>query len=91
MNTSGNVIPGWQIDASTGSLNSASGSIVSGSIADSEASVLVLTGTTHPGKLSFDYRVSSEYAYDSLRFYIDDVFQSQWSGDIDWKNTSFYV
>jgi len=41
--------------------------------------------------LSFWYRVSSEIGYDSLKFYIDDVEQSGWSGEVDWDRASYLL
>lgn len=41
--------------------------------------------------LSFWYKVSSEAGYDLLRFYIDDVELSSWSGEIGWERASFLV
>lgn len=41
--------------------------------------------------ISFFRKVSSESSYDYLRFYIDDVEQNQWSGELDWSHESFPV
>jgi PKD repeat protein len=41
--------------------------------------------------LSFWHKVSSEAGYDFLKFYIDDIEQSSWSGEIDWERSSYLV
>jgi len=41
--------------------------------------------------LSFWYRVSSETGYDSLKFCIDDVVQSSWSGEVGWERASYLL
>jgi PKD repeat protein len=41
--------------------------------------------------LSFWYKVSSEVGYDFLKFYIDDVEMSSWSGEVGWARASFLV
>lgn len=41
--------------------------------------------------ISFWVKVSSEANWDFLRFYIDDVLQKSWSGDVDWKPEQFAV
>ena len=41
--------------------------------------------------LSFWYKVSSEVGYDFLKFYIDDVEMSSWSGEVGWVRASFLV
>ena len=41
--------------------------------------------------LSFWYKVSSETGYDFLKFYIDDVEISSWSGEVGWQRASFGV
>lgn len=43
------------------------------------------------GNITFWKRVSSEATYDYLKFYINDVLQNQWSGNIDWSMESFEV
>lgn len=44
-------------------------------------------------RIQFDYRVSSEYGYDYLKFYTDYVQRSSWSGEIGWNTYSntFYT
>jgi hypothetical protein len=41
--------------------------------------------------ISFYLKVSSEQDYDFLMFYINDVKQGQWSGEVDWTRMSFPV
>ncbi len=41
--------------------------------------------------LSFWYKVSSETGYDLLKFYIDDVELSSWSGEVSWARASYFV
>ena len=39
----------------------------------------------------FLFQVSSESNWDKLKFYIDETFISEWSGEIDWEEFSFSV
>nr|NQU92869.1 PKD domain-containing protein [Bacteroidota bacterium] len=41
--------------------------------------------------LSFFCRVSSEIGYDFLKFYIDDVEMSSWSGEVAWERSSYLL
>lgn len=41
--------------------------------------------------LSFWYKVSSETGYDFLKFFIDEVEMSSWSGEIDWQRASYLI
>ena len=41
--------------------------------------------------LSFWYNVSSEAGYDFLKFYIDDVETSSWSGETGWARASYLI
>lgn len=64
----------------------------SGNINHSQQSSLLLEAdvlTTAP--ISFYSRVSSEYNYDWLFFYIDGVEQSRWSGEVGWAQHSYIV
>ncbi len=66
--------------------------IMSGSIDHSQTSeikVEVLVRT--PDAISFYRKVSSEAGYDHLKFYIDEQFKGQWSGEDDWEKVSFAV
>ncbi len=53
---------------------------VPGGLNDRQSVVAELTLDTTGGEMSFDVKVDSEAGYDILRFYIDDVYQDQWSG-----------
>ncbi len=67
-------------------------SMKSGAIWNNEKSDLVLNGNVlEAGELAFYFKVSSEEGYDFLRFYIDDVQQSAWSGLQGWQQASFAV
>jgi pimeloyl-ACP methyl ester carboxylesterase len=57
----------------------------SGTITDNQSSTIeVVTDTYSFNAISFARKVSSEANYDYLRFYIDGVERSQWSGNRDW-------
>jgi hypothetical protein len=58
----------------------------SGFITDNQTSSLLLTASFRDGNGSFDYRVSSELNFDTLKFLVDGVQQQQWSGDVPWAN-----
>jgi hypothetical protein len=60
----------------------------SGKITHSQASYLNTT-VTGSGTLRFWWKVSSEYYYDYLRFYIDGVQQTRISGTTDWRQQSY--
>jgi hypothetical protein len=64
-----------------------------GTITDSQHTDLELTrGITVGGEaIGFIFKVSSEYYWDYLRFYIDGVEQSAWSGETDWCWAGFPV
>jgi len=79
----------WNIDTSIGFESSFSAK--SGDIANDEISSLILE-VDFPyigGNINFDLKVSCEAGYDKYRFYIDDVLQSEWSGEYDWFNESY--
>ena len=63
----------------------------SGVIGHSQSSYISHTITVPAGgaSLSFYYRVSSEANYDYLRFYIDGVQQTQWSGSVGWTQQTY--
>jgi len=64
----------------------------SGVISDEETSVMETTlQLTSGGDVSFFRKVSTEASYDFLRFYIDDVLQDEWSGELDWSEVSYPV
>jgi hypothetical protein len=65
---------------------------ISGDIGSSESSEMMVGLTVlEPGTLSFHYRVSSEAAYDFLKFYIDGQRKLEASGNVDWTMASFSV
>lgn len=63
----------------------------SGTITDNQTSHLSHTLTVPAGgaTLSFYIRVSSESGYDYLKFYIDGVQQTQWSGTVGWTQQTY--
>ena len=80
----------WVID----STNQYEGSYCaqSGDISHNQISDLVLEAeVTSDGTISFYRKVSSENNYDYLRFYIDNVLQERWSGEVDWSEVSYSV
>lgn len=67
-------------------------SLSSGDIAHNQISSLsYAVNFTEPGQITFWKKVSSEANYDKLFFYIDDVQQGVWSGEVDWSQESFNV
>ncbi|QWV93144.1 putative Ig domain-containing protein [Geomonas oryzisoli] len=60
-----------------------------GTIFDGQSSSLETTVDSPGGTMSFWFAVSSEYYWDVLHFYVDDVEQGNWSGDVGW--TQFQV
>jgi hypothetical protein len=62
-----------------------------GSIDDNGITTLKMTLDCISGQISFYYKVSCEYYYDFLRFYIDGEQQDEWSGNEDWTQISFDV
>jgi hypothetical protein len=64
-------------------------SLKSGALLDiqNQSSGIEYTDDFSAGTLSFDYRVSSQQNADFLYFYIDNVQQNRWSGEVPW--TSF--
>jgi Pro-kumamolisin, activation domain/Divergent InlB B-repeat domain len=61
----------------------------SGVITNSQSSSLILSNNFVAGTGSFDFKVSSEPAFDILSFSVDGVVLAQWSGEIGWANYSF--
>lgn len=68
-----------------GAIGAKSGSGVTSGVSTMNLSVTIPTGGS---PFSFNYRVDSEANYDYLRFYIDGVQQSQWSGTVAWATYS---
>jgi len=64
----------------------------SGIIGHSSSSVLYVTSQVMADdSISFFRKVSSESGYDYLRFYIDNVLQDQWAGELPWTRVSYPV
>ncbi|MCB1921618.1 MAG: S8 family serine peptidase [Candidatus Competibacteraceae bacterium] len=63
----------------------------SGVIANNQTSQVEVSGSFQAGAVSFARRVSSEYYYDYLRFFIDGVLQEQWSGEVPWSTASYLL
>ena len=63
----------------------------SGVITDSQQSTLQVDIDVDKDYISFYRKVSSESSFDYLRFYIDDVEQNKWSGEIGWSQETFPV
>ena len=83
----GGTLP-WTIDNST--YYSAAYSAKSGAISHSQTSSMETTRIlSSSGELSFWYKVSSESGYDKLRFYVDGTQQGEWSGTVDWTQTTY--
>ena len=66
-------------------------SLKSGLTPDGFRSDLVHAATFVAGNVSFARRVSSQAGSDFLRFYVDDVQQGEWSGEVDWSTLTFPV
>ena len=63
----------------------------SGAISDGQRSVLLLPVILIAGTGTFWVRVSSETGWDALEFYVNRVFQRNWSGDVNWQERQFPV
>jgi hypothetical protein len=63
----------------------------SGVISHNEQSTLQVEVSADGEQISFFRKVSSESSYDYLRFYIDDVEENKWSGEVSWSKVSFPV
>lgn len=65
----------------------------SGTIADSQNTQMSYTVVVPAGgaTVSFFFSVSSEVNYDYLKFYIDGVQQTQWSGSVGWTQQSYLL
>ncbi|MCD4735402.1 MAG: hypothetical protein K8R53_05130, partial [Bacteroidales bacterium] len=64
----------------------------SGNIGNNQFSELSISlELTSGGSISFARKVSSEANYDYLEFYIDNVLQDKWAGEIGWGEVSFSV
>ena len=64
----------------------------SGAIGNNGSTVVTLTyEAVEADVISFYYKVSSEKNYDKLHFYIDNVQQAEWSGNISWTQAQYSV
>ena len=64
----------------------------SGTINHSQTSELILVADViTAGSIFFYRKVSSESSYDYLKFYINDVEQETWSGEVAWSEVSYSV
>ena len=66
-------------------------SLKSGTITHDQTSRLQVIQTRAAGDFSFYCRVSSESGADKLTFYVDDVEQGAWSGEIGWTEVTVAV
>ena len=62
-----------------------------GKINDNESTTLLVRLDCASGDIVFYRKVSSEYGYDYLKFYIDGAEKDRWSGTKDWAIVSFPV
>jgi hypothetical protein len=62
-----------------------------GKINDNESTTLLVRLDCASGDIVFYRKVSSEYGYDYLKFYIDGAEKDRWSGTKDWALVSFPV
>ena len=80
----------WEI--SNTYFNSGSHSVASANIGDYGTSTMLINANIGlDGNISFYRMISTEYNYDWLTFYIDDVMQTRWSGTHEWEMASFPV
>ena len=64
----------------------------SGLIADNQKSTMEVSyEVLADDSISFCYRVSSEYIYDFLRFFVDNIKMGEWSGETGWNHIAFAV
>ncbi|NOR87518.1 MAG: T9SS type A sorting domain-containing protein, partial [Bacteroidales bacterium] len=55
------------------------------------ASLTLDVNAATESSISFFYKVSSESGYDKLKFYIDNVEQGSWDGEVDWTSTEYDI
>ncbi|KAJ6248745.1 type i restriction enzyme ecoki r protein [Anaeramoeba flamelloides] len=60
-------------------------------VCENDASSWFVSEISRKTYISFYWKVSSESGYDFLRFYIDDVFQNEISGEVDWTEMSYNI
>lgn len=58
---------------------------------NSQTEISITQNVSEAGNISFFYKVSSESGYDFLRFFIDDVQQGFWAGEVAWTQASYPV
>ncbi|MCD4698187.1 MAG: carboxypeptidase regulatory-like domain-containing protein, partial [Bacteroidales bacterium] len=64
----------------------------SGAIGNYQSSEMEITlELTSGGDISFARKVSSEADYDYLEFYIDDIKQGEWAGEVAWAEVTYPV
>jgi len=64
----------------------------SGVISNSQSSILNMTvQVLSPDTLSFYKKVSSENTYDFLQFYVDNNKLDEWSGEVSWSRSAYYL
>lgn len=63
----------------------------SGIVSDDETSFMRLNKNVPNGKISFYRKISSEFKYDRLAFFIDEQLIGLWSGERDWSRKEYYV
>ncbi len=67
-------------------------SIKSGSLGNSQSNYLSLQYEIFGAdSISFWYKVSSEASYDFLKFYVDNILKSSWSGEVGWAREAIAV
>jgi hypothetical protein len=90
--TPGGVAAGWHVSNDPGAYEGAF-SLKSDEIDDGQDAALEMTGTFAAGNVTFKAKVSSEAGFDELRFFIDGVLQTRWSGvtPTGWQATPTYV
>jgi hypothetical protein len=80
----------WTLDTTT--YHSANASAKSYPITNSMSTNMSVTmQVPAAGNITFWKKVSSEASYDFMKFYIDNVQQNQWSGEINWSQETFTV
>jgi hypothetical protein len=80
----------WYYTSST--YYDASYSLASGNIGDNQYSDFYVYQTNNSaGHIEFAFRVSSEFNYDWLEFYINDTIQNRWSGTWSWQTITYDV
>ena len=64
-------------------------SAISGEIGNSQSSSISITRETQATEISFVRKVSSEFNYDKLHFYIDNQDMGEWSGSRSWSEERY--